>query len=224
MERIWKDIAGFEGLYQVSNYGEVKALERLVENNGGLQKKHERILKQNRSNKTHCTVVLCKDGKMYPKLVHRLVALAFIPNPENKPVVDHIDTNPQNNRVDNLRWVTTQENCMNPITRINNSKSKMGHQYYGRPLTVDERKKISDANKGKKYDDDMKRKLSDAHKNSDIAKMSSLKNLEKARAAKIGKTCTDETKNKIRQKLIGVHKGKSWKVIDGKRVWFEKGE
>ena len=109
MKEIWKNVEGFEGLYEVSNLGRVKALDRYVVNNGGLQHKKERILKQRINKNKHCTVVLCKDGKTYPRLVHRLVAIAFIPNPDNKPIIDHIDTDPTNNRVDNLRWVTQQE-------------------------------------------------------------------------------------------------------------------
>ena len=219
MEIAWKDIAGFEGLYQVSNRGEVKALERLVMNNGSLQRKHERILKQHKT-RDHLSVVLCKDGKTYPKLVHRLVAFAFIENPDNKPVVDHIDTNPRNNCVENLRWVTTQENCMNPITRKKNSESKKGHPYHGRPLTKEERQKISDSLRGRKLSAEHRQKLCDARKNNPIALESSRKNIMKAHETNANKHLTDETKQKIRERLIGVHKGKHWKLIDGKRTWY----
>ena len=126
---IWKSVKGFEGYYEVSNKGEVKALERLVLNNGSPQHKHERILKQGNSGK-YKTVSLCKDGKVYAKTVHRLVAETFIPNPDNKPNVDHIDTNPLNNNVENLRWVTQKENALNPLTRKHLSESKIGHEPY----------------------------------------------------------------------------------------------
>ena len=142
MQEIWKAIDGFEGMYEVSNLGKVKSLERKVMNNGGLQKRHEKILKENHSKTGHCMVVLCKDGIVYPKLVHRLVAFAFIQNPENKPVVDHIDTNPMNNRVDNLRWVTTKENCNNELTRKHNAESKTG-----RVFSEEARCKMSEARK-----------------------------------------------------------------------------
>lgn len=164
MIEIWKDIEGFEGLYQVSNLGQVKALERLVMNNGGLQHKHERILKPNASNNTHCIVVLCKEGKTYPRLVHRLVASAFIPNPDSKPNVDHIDTDKRNNHVTNLRWVTQKENCNNPLTRLHGSAAKKGHPYWGKPLSEESRKKISDALKGRKLSDEHRKKLSESHK------------------------------------------------------------
>lgn len=120
---VWKSIKGFEGFYEVSNTGEVKALERLVENNGSPQHKHEKILKQGGTGR-YKMVSLCKDGKVYPRTVHRLVAEAFIPNPDNKPNVDHIDTNPLNNNVDNLRWVTQSENGLNPLTRKNLSEAR----------------------------------------------------------------------------------------------------
>ena len=154
-EEIWKPIEGFVGLYEVSSWGNVKALERQVINNGGLQWKHERILKQNKGRGANL-VVLCKEGKTYSKSVHRLVAMAFIPNPENKPVIDHIDTNPRNNHVENLRWVTQKENCLNPLTRIHNSESKKGLKRKSKPRTPEQRLRMSLAKKGKP--------LSEAHK------------------------------------------------------------
>lgn len=218
MKELWKTIEGFEGLYEVSNMGRIKALDRYVINNGGLQHKAERILKQNIQKNKHCMVVLCKNGKTYPKLVHRLVAIAFIPNPQNKPVVDHIDTDPTNNKVENLRWTTVKENANNPLSRVNNSKSKKGHLYYGRPLTEEERRKISDAHKGKKLTEEHKKALSDAHK----GKKASKKHRESVSRAKKGHEVTAETRDKIREKLKGVHKGKSWKIEGGKRVWYTK--
>lgn len=146
---IWKPIKDFEGLYEVSNFGNVKALERKVLNNGGLQRKHEKILKPNKS-QHYLSVVLCKDAKTYPRTVHRLVAETFIPNPDNKPIVDHIDTNAWNNCVDNLRWVTQKENCLNPITRNNNSISKRGHKGYLTHHTEESKKKMSEIAK-KRY-------------------------------------------------------------------------
>lgn len=221
MQIEWKPIAGFEGLYEVSNTGEVKALERLVENNGGIQRKHEKILRQHSKQNEHRLVVLCKSGKTYPKLVHRLVAIAFIPNPENKPCVDHIDTNPQNNYVSNLRWVTAQENALNPLTRKHNSESKKGHPSYYRDFSEETRAKISAAKTGRKASKETCEKLSAAHKNSAKSLESSLKNLKKAREANLGRHHSESTKEKIRDKLTGVHKGKHWKIVDGKRVWYE---
>lgn len=141
-EEIWKDIKDYEGLYQVSNKGRVKSLDRYANNNGTLQFRPERILKQNIQNagkNKRCMVVLCKDAKTKPIRVHRLVAEAFIPNPDNKPYIDHIDTDSTNNTVENLRWVTAKENSNNPLTIKHNSESKLGHPYWGAFLSKEER-------------------------------------------------------------------------------------
>ena len=164
-EEVWKDIKGYEGLYQVSNKGRVKSLNRYAVNHSKLQFRPERILKQNHRNSSkYSMVVLSKEGKTTPQLVHRLVAEAFIPNPDDKPIVDHIDTDMNNNTVENLRWCTQKENCNNPITLKNSSAARKGHPYYGRPLTKEERKKISDALKGRKFSEEHKKKLSEAKK------------------------------------------------------------
>lgn len=105
---IWKDIKEYEGLYQVSNLGRVKSL-----NYKRMGK--EKILKSTKRN-NYPFVVLCKDGSPQNYYIHRLVAQAFIPNPDNKPCIDHINTDRTDNRVENLRWCTQKENCNNPIT------------------------------------------------------------------------------------------------------------
>lgn len=221
MQIEWKSVEGFEGLYEVSNTGEVKSLERFTENNGGKQMRREKLLKQRAGSHGHLIVVLSKDSKTYPRLVHRLVATAFIPNPDGKPVVDHIDTNPQNNNVNNLRWVTIQENALNPLTRKHNSESKKGHPSYYRGFSEETRAKISAALKGRKASEEKRAKLSTAHKNSAKSLETSLKNLEKAREANRGRHHSESTKEKIRDKLTGVHKGRHWKIVDGKRVWYD---
>lgn len=126
---IWKKVVGYEGIYEVSNMGRIKRLQKLVETvskdmrEGGRAQgeyKHsrllpDRILKGIYSDKGYLTVGLTKDGKSKKVKIHRVVAIAFIVNPENKPEVNHLDGNKQNNRLDNLEWVTGEENVKHAI-------------------------------------------------------------------------------------------------------------
>lgn len=109
MIEIWKDIVGFEGKYKVSSFGNVKRIARW-ENIGNFGKKFfpekdVTILKQE-----YLMLNLCKDSKHYWKKLHRVIAEAFIPNPENKSCVNHIDTNKRNNKISNLEWCSRSEN------------------------------------------------------------------------------------------------------------------
>lgn len=152
MTEVWRDVCGYEGYYQVSNLGNVKSLARISQGKTRKIKVSEKILKPNKSARNHLLVKLVKDGKEKSVSVHRLVAQAFIPNPENKPAVDHIDTNVLNNSVDNLRWVTAHENAMNPLTRQHMSDSLKGHPcYYKHQHTEETKKKLSDLYKGKHW-------------------------------------------------------------------------
>lgn len=119
MLEVWKDIPGYEGLYQVSNLGRVKGLENEFYIVGfGFKKFEERILKLNKTTDGYHRVTLCKNKEREYCRVHRLVAEAFIDNPENKPFIDHINTIRTDNRVENLRWVTRRENNNNPCTKV----------------------------------------------------------------------------------------------------------
>ena len=111
---IWKDIEGFEGSYQVSNFGNVKSLPKLVYVSNpkftGYRQTKERLLKSGKTKMGYKLVILRKDNKSKSVYVHRLVAKAFIPNPNNLPEVNHKDENPLNNDVNNLEWCTHSYN------------------------------------------------------------------------------------------------------------------
>ena len=143
---IWNPVVGYEGLYEVSSYGRVRSLDRIDSNNHPLKGV---ILKPYISNSGYLLVGLYKQQKRDRKLLHRLVAEAFLPNPDNKPEIDHINTIKTDNTVflnedgsinyekTNLRWVTKKENINNPLTktkmRINArkpSKGKYGKKHH----------------------------------------------------------------------------------------------
>ena len=115
MTEKWKDVVSYEGLYQISNFGRVKG-------------KH-RIKSQQDNGKGYLMVRLNKNGKSRWHLVHRLVAKAFIENPENKPTVNHIDGNRKNNKFNNLEWATYSENNLHSY-RSNGRKSALAVPIY----------------------------------------------------------------------------------------------
>jgi len=116
-EEIWKNIIEYE-TYSVSLFGNVR------NDMTGL------ILKPGKTKKGYLLVCLCKNKIRKTFRIHRLVALAFIPNPENKSCVDHIDNNPSNNNLTNLRWATLTENQMNRKISIDNTSGTKGVYFY----------------------------------------------------------------------------------------------
>lgn len=130
MTEIWKPIPGYEGLYEISDIGRVKSLPR--ETFGLLRFKEERIISSNGDGKGYRTIKLSKNGKVSRYLVHRLVAMAFIPNPDNLPYINHKDENRSNNNVGNLEWCTPKYNV-----NYGNAHSKWKESYLksnGRPI------------------------------------------------------------------------------------------
>lgn len=117
---IWKDINGYEGLYQISNFGRVKSL---VFKNNKITKHREKIISQNITCDNRCLVHLYKNCKRKVFLVHRLVCGAFLENKQNLPQVNHKDGNPKNNCVENLEWCNASYNCRHAyINELNNLK------------------------------------------------------------------------------------------------------
>ena len=116
----WKDIPEYEGLYQVSSEGRVRNLDRIVHvsrNRWGqatTRKKPSRVLSSHIGDHGYYSILLTSaDGTHKRHTIHRLVGMAFLPNPENKEMIDHIDRNKINNLLSNLRWATRSENCLN---------------------------------------------------------------------------------------------------------------
>ena len=131
MEEIWKPVIGYEGLYEVSNLGRVRSVDRLVKySNGQIHLHKGRILSPGLVHKLgYLQVALCNNGKIKHKMVYRLVAEAFLPNPDNLPQVNHKDENPFNNCVDNLEWCTIEYNINygTRIQKVTETNIKNGH-------------------------------------------------------------------------------------------------
>lgn len=120
----WRDVKGYEGLYQVSKTGLVRSVDRITTGNRS-RKIKGKILRPGTNGFGYLVVALCKDGKARTKRVHRLVATAFIPCENENLYINHKDGNPQNNNVSNLEWCTQKENVqhaydtgLNPSTGI----------------------------------------------------------------------------------------------------------
>lgn len=127
MEEIWKDIKGYEGYYQVSNMGNVKSLERTVtKSDGVVQIRKERIMSKRESTDGYYIAKLNVNNNSKSIAIHRLVAQHFIPNPDNLPEVNHIDTNRKNNRVDNLEWCTHKDNVRYSADKGHYRNNKFG--------------------------------------------------------------------------------------------------
>lgn len=135
MEEIWKKIEGYEDLYKVSSFGRIYGVKR------------KRLMKCQENHNGYLRVTLCKDGKIKPFFVHRLVAQAFIPNPDNLPQVNHKDENKLNNSVENLEWCTQiyNSNYGTGVERCAKQKMKMICQFSLDGEFIQEWKSIKEA-------------------------------------------------------------------------------
>ena len=130
---IWKNINGYEGVYQISNYGRIKSLERVFPHLGGHRSIKTKICKLQKDKGTgYSKYVLSNNGKKSPKSVHRLVAETFIPNPQNLPFVNHRDEIRTNNCVENLEWCTPQYNL-----EYSNVNQRIAEKLYKRVVQYD---------------------------------------------------------------------------------------
>lgn len=107
----FKPVQGYAGIYEISNLGRVKSLSRVIErNDGNTRVTEDRIILPFLTKCGYHQIVLCKDGVRKKHLIHRLVANAFIENPDKLPIINHKDENKLNNRVDNLEWCSAYYN------------------------------------------------------------------------------------------------------------------
>lgn len=132
MKEIWEDIIGWDGLYQVSDLGRVKSVERIVVyKNGKRYLVKEKILRFKRNGEGYLSVCLCRNCYEKYERINRLVANAFIPNPNNYPIVCHDNDVPDDNRVVNLKWGTQKHNIRDAVKRGRMSK---GDSHYMRNI------------------------------------------------------------------------------------------
>ena len=132
---VWKDIEGYEGIYQVSSLGRVRSLDRVYTMKNGRPYSRKGILMQLREEKHgYIEVKLCLQYKKKNHKVHRLVAQAFIENPHNLPFINHKDENKQNNRVENLEWCTPLYNSNYGMCKTKISASHKNHPGLSNPV------------------------------------------------------------------------------------------
>lgn len=131
---VWRDIKGYEGLYKVSSLGRVRSLDRVVTRNSGKVLRKGKLLKPGKNKDGYFQVILSKAGKQKAARVNRLVALAFLSNPEDLPQVNHIDEDKSNNRVNNLEWCSREYNCNYGTRNEKISKSVIMYDIQGNKL------------------------------------------------------------------------------------------
>lgn len=139
MKEVWRDVVGYEGLYEVSNMGRVNSFPKLNNKNPVYHSKRE--LKLVKNGDGYYRVSLSRDGCDKRVFVHKLVAQAFIKNPENKPQVNHKDSNIKNNTVGNLEWCTHSENMKHGY-KYGNKKRMLGQNNFSSKLRTEEVTKI----------------------------------------------------------------------------------
>ena len=160
----WKDISGYEGIYQVSSEGRVKSCERDIYCKNGRVKHAPEALRTPVNVHGYLYCELWNNAKHKRYAVHRLVASAFIPNPEDKPAVNHINGTKTDNRVENLEWCTYSENNIHAFgmgLMEAYDRSGANNPMYGKHQSDEAKRKIADVHKGLKHSEETKKKMSE---------------------------------------------------------------
>lgn len=124
----WNSVPDYELYYEVSNKGRIRSLPRKAKTANGERTVHGRVMKESVNTSGYSTIRLFKDGRGETVMIHRLVALVFISNPDNKPQVNHKDFNRRNNNADNLEWTTRQENITHAKDAGRHQKGETHHK------------------------------------------------------------------------------------------------
>ena len=131
MNEEWRPVVGYEGLYEVSSYGRVRSLDWFIVDSLGYKRLHKgKVLSPAKDKNGYLKVNLHCNGKHNIIRVHRLVAQAFIPNPDNLPQVNHKDENPSNDNVDNLEWCDQKYNINFGTARIRGKETAIKNGYW----------------------------------------------------------------------------------------------
>lgn len=193
----WRPINGFEGIYEVNDVGQVRSLPRMVNGRDGFPRKRPGCTKKAINIHGYLYYSLSKGGKDKRFAAHRLVAEAFIPNPEKKPEVNHKDGDKHNNSVDNLEWVTRTENHHHAIAHglwSQYDRTGQRNPMYGKHHKDSTKEKIGAVHRGLKHSEDAKRRMGESHR---------------------GKKFSEDHKRKISAAVSASKRGRKW-VNDGK--------
>ena len=137
---VWRPVKGYEGLYEVSNLGNVRSLDRHVKIGKGYGLLKGKPMKTSTNSHGYLMAMLSKNGQRKQYYIHRLTAEAFIPNPNDLPFIDHINTIRDDNRVENLRWCNAAGNLANPISRKRRIEALKNCVVYPPVIQLDENK------------------------------------------------------------------------------------